>query len=223
MESTLRTLTSGQEGKGVHLVPPRIFAISEGEFQRRLINNAKTRINRIRTSRWLWISRLEPFKGTEILAKLAEIRPKEEFHLFGPQQGPPSELGLLAQNIYLHPSLPDIAKARLDDYDGFIFTSLFEGMPQIVLEMSQHGLPMVLADVGGLRETFSDDSVIFIASGKTVEQAAKAYSTALDRLSTMSPKETEQMATAAYREAVKRHNPESHLKAVNHAFGVNPN
>jgi len=58
MESTLRTLTSGQEGKGVHLVPPRIFAISEGEFQRRLINNAKTRINRIRTSRWLWISRL---------------------------------------------------------------------------------------------------------------------------------------------------------------------
>ncbi|MDF2370062.1 MAG: glycosyltransferase [Rhizobiaceae bacterium] len=134
-----------------------------------------------RTGRGIWISRVEPLKGTGLLAALASARQADRFHIFGPLQDDPERMGLNAPNIQIHDLVSDVSATDFTSYVAFIFTSLFEGMPNIVLEMSQHAIPMVLADIGGLRDTFDEDAVVFVKHLDLENDTARAFSRALDQ------------------------------------------
>ena len=112
----------------------------------------------------------------------------------------------------------DVAATDFTDYDGFIFTSLFEGMPNVVLEMSQHAIPMVLADVGDLRMTFSDSAVLFVRHGISVGDTAVNFGCALDRIAVMTAEEITTMVEAARDQALMRHSPTVHARGVAQLF-----
>jgi glycosyltransferase involved in cell wall biosynthesis len=172
-----------------------------------------------RPYRWVWISRIERFKGTEVLAHLAKLRPSDEFHLYGPVDGSLAELGLAAPNLVHHGVLENVATHSFTGYDGFVFTSLFEGMPNVVLEMSQHAIPLVLADVGGLRGTFSEKAAIYVAHDDSSEATARIFSSALDAIVELSPDATVEMVTHAYDQALETHASNVYLNAVKAIFG----
>jgi glycosyltransferase involved in cell wall biosynthesis len=157
--------------------------------------------------RWVWISRIEPFKGLAILNQLAKLRGHDEFDLFGPPSADLPALGLIQPNICYRGVLDDVSAADFSEYDGFVFTSLFEGMPNIVLEMAQHAIPMALARVGGLDETFDSDSVLFVEPD--TPSAAEAFAAALDKISLLPPDRIERMVTTAYQQTYDRHAPEA--------------
>ena len=149
-------------------------------------------------------------KGTAVLIALAKLRPSDQFDIFGPVEGKLEDLGLCKRNILYKGCLPAVLEADFSRHDGFVYTSLFDGMPNVVLEMSQHAIPMVLADIGGLLDTFDDDSAVFVEHTlDDPKRTALAFDQALTRLEAMSSSEVENMVSQAYRRVKRRHSPEA--------------
>ena len=214
----LRDRYGGLPGQGILVLPPQVRPVTDNEFRRRLISQRKRSLSRRHPYRWLWISRIEPWKGTRILAKIAAMRPFDRFELFGPAEQSLASLGLNLPNIVHRGVLKDVPSADLTSYDGFLFTSLFEGMPNVVLELTQHAIPMVLAKVGGIPETFDDRAACLVDTGDE-EAAVGSFCVALDRLSALSADESEARAVEARRQALQRHSPEAFARNVSKLFG----
>lgn len=218
MADALRRRYGAVPGPGVRVLPPRAKKLAEDVFAERI----SARRARVASGprRWAWVSRIEEFKGTEILKALAHLRPDDEFHLFGPVQGKLDALGLDIDNITYRGVIDDLSSADFSAHDGFLFTSLFEGMPNVVLEMSQHAVPMVLADVGGLRGTFDDAAAVFVEHCATHEKTAVDFSAALDRVAGLTNAELIDMVTAARCQVLARHSPEAHLLGASKLLGA---
>ena len=159
-------------------------------------------------TRWLWISRIERQKGTEVLRELARILPDDRFEVFGEVQEESALHDLDASNIVVHRPIDDVAAIDPSVFHGFLFTSLFEGMPNIVLEMAGLGLPLILADVGGLRETFGDDHAVFVQHDDELLVTATAFAEALTRTRDFSADEVAERLAGARAALVARHSPE---------------
>ena len=220
MAETLTRLHGEIQGPGIEVLPPRLLPADEARFTARLSARRARPITPGAGRRWVWLSRVEPHKGTAILAELAKARPADQFDICGPHQADPHSLGLGLRNITLKGTLADVSDADFSVYDGFPFTSLFEGMPNVVLEMSQQAIPMVLAEVGGLRGTLDDTAAIFVRNGNNTEESVKAFSAALDRLAAMSAEDAASMAAAAHHQVLARHSPEAHAQRVAMLFGL---
>jgi glycosyltransferase involved in cell wall biosynthesis len=218
MADALRRRYGAIPGPGVRVLPPRAKKLADDVFVERI----SARRGRVASGsrRWAWVSRIEEFKGTEILKALACLRPDDEFHLFGPLQGKLDALGLDIDNITYRGVIDDLSSADFGAHDGFLFTSLFEGMPNVVLEMSQHAVPMILADVGGLRGTFDDAAVVFVEHCATHEKTAVDFSVALDRVAGLTNAELIDMVTAARHQVLARHSPEAHLLGASNLLGA---
>jgi glycosyltransferase involved in cell wall biosynthesis len=130
--------------------------------------------------------------------------------MFGPLASSLDALGLAQPNIFYCGVLEDISVADFSGHDGFLFTSLFEGMPNVVLEMSQHAIPLVLAKVGGLPGTF-DEKAVFFVEPTNEDDAVTAFSRALDKAIAM--------VVAARNEVLKRHSPAAFASNVANLFG----
>ncbi len=217
MQATLERLFGGIPGPGIALLPPRVTPAAEAVFAARLAARAARAASQPKS--WAWVSRIEPWKGTDILASLARRRPDDAFDLYGPLEQPLGALGLALPNIRHHGTLPDVPGADFSGHDGFVFTSLVEGMPNVVLEMSQHAIPLVLADVGGLRDTLGDDAAIFVPHGARPEDTAAAFDAALGRLLAMPSVQTSTMLRAARAQVLARHSPSVHARGVAALFG----
>ncbi len=204
---------------GVIALSAQIVPAEEDVFRRRLDGRLKRYAHSFRTRKWAWISRVEPFKGTTILGELASRRPDDKFHIFGPIQDPLEEQGLRLPNVKYQGVIADMNSVDLSAYDGFVFTSRFEGMPNVVLEISQHALPMVLADVGGLKDTFSEDAVFFVPHGVTDSETASRFSESLEELSSTAPAEVAKMILLAREQALSKHSPDAYAAAVKRIFG----
>jgi glycosyltransferase involved in cell wall biosynthesis len=217
MQVTLERLFGGIPGPGIALLPPRVTAAAEAVFAARLATRGARAASR--PARWAWVSRIEPRKGTEVLAALARRRPDDIFDLYGPIEQPLGAQGLLLPNIRCHGMLPDVSGADFSAHDGFVFTSLVDRMPNVVLEMSQHAIPLVLADVGGLRDTLGEDAAIFVPHGGRPEDTAAAFDAALDRLLATPSGQAATMLRAARAQVLARHSPDAHARGVAALFG----
>jgi len=222
MAASLRRKWGGLPGPGIAVLPPRLQPAEAPAFFARLEARRMRTEYTTRSLRWVWISRVEPFKGAAILTELARMRPTDQFDLFGTADCDLSEMELALPNIAHRGILEDVSSADFTGYDGFLFTSLFESMPNIVLEMSQHAIPMVLADLGGLRDTFDDASVHFVKHGQDTHATAKAFASALDGVEQLTPSETLTMTEAARAQALARHAPAVYLKNIAGIFDLKP-
>ena len=108
----------------------------------------------------LWASRLDDEKLPEVVAEIARQLPGTTFHVWGSRTvdggGVPKCLVGIS-NIKLmgrYGSFGDIL--RTYRYRGFMFTSRWEGMPNVLLEAAAARLPIIAPDVGGIRELITD-------------------------------------------------------------------
>jgi glycosyltransferase involved in cell wall biosynthesis len=68
-------------------------------------------------------------------------------------------------------------------YDAFLYTSAFDGLPNVVLEAMGWGLPVIAPDVGGIPEAVLDgESGFLVPDHDDEEQLIDAYITAIHRL-----------------------------------------
>lgn len=96
--------------------------------------------------------------------------------------------------------------------DIFVFPSYSEAFPTVVLEAMAAGLPIIATPVGALPEVFSEDQIIFVEPGNTV-QLAETISMFIEQ-----PQRCHQHGTVNRRLVRQRFNLESHALAMHHVF-----
>jgi glycosyltransferase involved in cell wall biosynthesis len=172
---------------------------SVGESEARLREARRARQESLSV---LWVSRWEVFKNVEALMSAAELCPGARFTAFGPGQ---EGITTVLPNLALRGPMLNVEAQDLSAYDCFLFTSQFEGMPNIVLEMVARGIPVVAPRVGGLNETFSENGLWFYENGESSARTAEAIKGVLETMSSSSSARVAERCQQAQEELRQRH------------------
>jgi len=102
----------------------------------------------------LWVGRLAPQKRPELLAAVARQLPELRFEVWTPQEfnDEARNWGLDLPNIVSCGGYLNIEDLPLDRYALALFTSAYEGMPNLLLELASYAMPLVASAVGGVNE-----------------------------------------------------------------------
>jgi glycosyltransferase involved in cell wall biosynthesis len=107
-----------------------------------------------RTNRVLWAGRFDPQKRVDVLMEIARAHPDLEFHVYG--KPVIASEGLEAfdppPNIVEHGEYSDLGEVVARGFDFYLYTAQWDGIPTILLDMGQRGLPIVAPNVGGVGE-----------------------------------------------------------------------
>lgn len=193
----LRQRMPGIYGKNFFLLPQYCERAAGLDKTNSYEMSGKARLN------ILWIGRIEGFKRVELLMRLARDRPDLVIHMYSPDASYQSMS--YAGNLIYRGACHSLDEIPFNEFDIFLFTSRFEGMPNIVLECALKKIPVVCADVGGLRETFHGDDLFFYANadddGRTVQDICAQF----DRIRRMDSAQLEKRLGLAAQRVSARH------------------
>lgn len=100
-----------------------------------------------------WAGRLDPQKRLDIAYAIARAMPEADFRLWGrvvaggmdPKHGKP-------ENVHLMGSYRAFEDLPLEQADAWLYTSEWDGVPSILLEVAMTGVPIIGSLVGGTGE-----------------------------------------------------------------------
>lgn len=112
--------------------------------------------SRGRPFRVLWAGRLSRQKNIDLLLRIVESAPSFEFHVWGrgdkDAESVFHDAAARRSNLRFHGPFERFERLSLGDYDAFLYTSLWDGIPNVLLESGASGLPVVASAVGGVGE-----------------------------------------------------------------------
>ncbi|MEZ9036660.1 glycosyltransferase [Vibrio cyclitrophicus] len=111
---------------------------------------------------FILIGRLTEQKNIRLLIEAVSLIRRDNFHVSIAGEGPEKELLMenvkslgVSNKVSFLGNVSDIAKV-LGDYDVFLLTSKWEGLPISQIESSVSGKPVIVTNVGGCAELVSD-------------------------------------------------------------------
>lgn len=112
----------------------------------------------------LWASRIAKQKRPELLYLIAKAMPEQEFHVYGEsERACRKELEQLQalENVKYFGKYNSFAQvATKEQYSAFLYTSQYDGLPNVLIEAISYGLPVISYDVGGIRELIHADTLL---------------------------------------------------------------
>jgi glycosyltransferase involved in cell wall biosynthesis len=111
--------------------------------------------------RVLWASRLVKQKNYKLLAAIVNGSPTYlEFDVWGAGGDDAiAEFRSLTHSnrVNLRGAYPSFESLPLEEYDVYLYTSLWDGIPNAVLEAAAYGFPTISSNVGGIAEVISEE------------------------------------------------------------------
>jgi glycosyltransferase involved in cell wall biosynthesis len=166
--------------------------------------------SKIRRPQVLWAGRLDPEKRPELLWEIAKSCTFADFRVYGAPvlarhftQRPLSNLTL--EGPYSTP----LEWEKKYDFDALVFTSVWEGLPNVLLEAGELGIPIIAPTVGGVSELVSQSTGYPLSE----RPEARDYEQALRKLLN-NPDETARRVMRMTRLINKRHSKEAFLKRL---------
>jgi glycosyltransferase involved in cell wall biosynthesis len=166
----------------------------------------------------LWAGRLDRQKRPDILVRIADAAQEQdievEFHVYGSQAlEEDSYLEAInnCKNLYYHGEFQGgLTTLPTKNFDIFLLTSEWEGMPNVVLEAISEGLLVIAANVGGVNETIKDGRNGYIVEDFNdidvyIEKISKSIG---------SPEISRQLIISAQKFISKRHSWENYTKQL---------
>lgn len=128
--------------------------------------NKPRRIDSNKPLRVLWASRLSNQKRPDILRKIAESASPTDIMIdvYGREQDYSGDYLKDIPTLKYEGYFNGFNSLPLDDYDVFLYTSQVDGMPNVLLEATVAGLPIVASNDGGVGELVKNNR-----TGKLVE------------------------------------------------------
>lgn len=107
----------------------------------------------------LWAGRLDRQKRFDLVQEIAQRMPDVDFLCWGdPLLDNPPDLTKSPPNLTLHPAFTSYDEMPIAEADLWLFTSAWEGMPTILIELAIRGVPLVASQVGGVPELADEDT-----------------------------------------------------------------
>lgn len=165
----------------------------------------------------LWASRISEQKNPELLKKIAEkLSPdKYQIDVYGRIDGEYGK-GFFSDTpvINYHGAYNEIESLDLGKYQLFLYTSLIDGVPNILLEIAALGLPIIASDAGGVKEFIKERK-----TGRLITDYnnAEAYVEAI-KDAAKNPEQYMEYAKAAQKLLKKQHSFEVYLEQIRKDF-----
>lgn len=116
--------------------------------------------------RLLWASRVSSEKRPELLCLLAAALRKKFpdicIEVYGQLEAPYNKTLFRVPGVKYRGAFGRFSDLPYNRYDAFIYTSRFDGLPNVILEAMGAGLPVIAPDVGGIAEAVTDQVSGFI-------------------------------------------------------------
>ncbi|OWP49122.1 hypothetical protein CEG18_20505 [Pseudomonas nitroreducens] len=163
----------------------------------------------------LWAGRLDAEKRVDLFLDVVRRCTFADFRVFGQvvlESG--ATLPTLANLSYEGPFSSPLEWLERFDFDAFVFTSRWEGMPNILIEVGALGIPVIAPTVGGVGELVSTETGYPLPEHPGVsdyEQALRAVSE--------TPQEAEARAARMLERVLTRHGWDSFVSALNDVPG----
>lgn len=181
--------------------PVSDMALVDRQFEGRAIR---------KRGRVLWGGRLDRQKRFDLVVALARAMPDVDFEAWGKAVlDTPPDLSTLPANLRLNAPFTDYAELPLQDADGWLYTSEWDGLPTILIELGALGMPIVASAVGGVPELIDD------GTGWPVDPQTgpEGYEAAL-RSMLADPQARRSRAAALQRRIAERHSGAAYTQAV---------
>lgn len=130
-----------------------------------------------------WAGRMDPQKRVDLALEVARLMPDVRLRMWGDVvSGSALAWPDLPENVTLEGVYTDFAELPLHEADAWLYTSGWDGVPQVLLEVAMAGLPVVASDVGGVAEALCPDGVDAATALMPPEAGPEAYAAALRAL-----------------------------------------
>ena len=181
--------------------------------------------SRAPTRRFLWASHLGTEKRPALLARIAEELssdlPDVIIDVFG-TVGPDLDVDTIFRgraNLNYCGAYADFAGLRPATYDGFIYTTQFDGLPNVILEAMSWGLPVIAPAIGGIPEAVIDKVTGYLVPDIQNEaELLDAYLESISSLYAADAATREQFGRAAQAIVRERHSEEAHRRSLEQVF-----
>lgn len=176
--------------------------------------------------RLLWASRVSISKRPEILGlvslALRRTMPEISIDAYGYIEKPYDRTAFNASGVIYRGSFNDFSELPVNEFDAFIYTSIFDGLPNIILEAMGAGLPVIAPDVGGISEAVVDRQTGYLVPNHSDESAlVDAYVQAIKKM--YANWDLMPVLREHAQELIKdRHGKEIYAKRVAEVFGSTP-
>lgn len=130
--------------------------------------------------RILWAGRLDRQKRFDLVLQIAQEMPEVDFMCWGSPMLDTALNFSLPPNLTLTPSFKEIDELPLGQSDVWLFTSEWEGLPTILIELANRGMPIVASSVGGVPELIRSDMGWLIGDIEKIELYVAALREAID-------------------------------------------
>jgi glycosyltransferase involved in cell wall biosynthesis len=147
----------------------------------------------------LWAGRLTHQKRPDLLVEVARLLPDVRFLVYGaPDLRHRDWSHDLPPNVYHRGGFALADELPLDEADLYLYTSAWDGLPNMLLEVVARGVPVVATNTGGIPELVSADT------GAAVPPSADRLAAAV-RAALADPDASSQRAAAARDVVASRH------------------
>lgn len=133
----------------------------------------------------LWASRLDPEKRPDLLHLIAEELDltglRYELDIFGSAAFSTFDTSQfrVRSNVHYRGSFDGFQTLRTQDYSAFIYTTAFDGLPNVILEAMASGLPVIAPAIGGIGERVHSTNGRLIEPSTDDRELAKRYASAV--------------------------------------------
>jgi len=104
----------------------------------------------------LWAGRWVREKNIDLLIEICRFATDMEIHVFGRGSDYYTHLLMQAQtqlgNLIVEGEYPSFKSLPINKHDVFLYTSLWDGMPRVLVSAGAGGIPIVASDIGGIGE-----------------------------------------------------------------------
>jgi glycosyltransferase involved in cell wall biosynthesis len=162
----------------------------------------------------LWASRITQQKRPDLLLKIALAMPDIQFHVRGhserhDEKHIESKIRQLPNIIFTGSYEVGGLVEEDDQFSLFLYTSLTDGMPNVLLEATLAGLPIVASSVGGVPELINEETGYPVADTESVDAYVSAIRKALSH-----PEERRKRWRRALELIRQRHTQESFFQQM---------
>jgi glycosyltransferase involved in cell wall biosynthesis len=188
------------------------------------LSSVATPVLRTPKFRLLWASRICREKRPDLLTSIAKAVqnkfPSINIDVYGNFEHPYTDDIIKCEGLNYRGSYSGFGELPIDRYDGLLYTTAFDGLPNAILEALGAGLPVIAPAIGGIPEAVIDgETGILLDDHISEDVMAERYVQAIERVyadwstwMTMSDKARSLIAA--------RHSPTAHAESVKRAFAI---